>query len=90
MKIQYKLQKNYVLLLYDEKVPRHFWKIAMVTRAPSKDSEIKGAIMRIKKTNAIFKRPVNKPFPIEYTYHGTNQTDNAREQKLRWEAAVIG
>ena len=68
------------MLVYDEKVPRHFWKVDIVTVAlSSKDSEIKGAIVRIKKTNAIFKRPVNKPFPIEYTYHGTNQTDNARE-----------
>ena len=48
-----------------------------------RDSEIKGAIVRIKKTNAILKRPVNKLFPTEYTYHDTNQTDKAREQKLR-------
>ena len=27
--------------------------------------------------------------PIEYTYHDTNQTDKAREQKLRAEAAVM-
>ena len=46
--------------------------------------------MRIKKANAILKRPVNKLFPTEYTYHDTNQTDKAREQKLRREAAVIG
>ena len=46
--------------------------------------------MRIAKTNAILKRPVNKHFPIEYKYHETNQTDKAREQKLRWEAVVIG
>ena len=91
IKIKYKLPKNYVLLVYDEKVPRHFWKIAIVTGAlPSRDSEIKGAIVRIKKTNAILKRPVNKLFPTEYTYHDTNQTDKAREQKLRQEAAVIG
>ena len=83
MKIQYKLQKNYVLLPYDEKVPRHFWKIAMVTRVPSKDSEIKGAIVRIKKTNAMLKYPVKKLFPIEYTYRDTTQTDKARKQKLR-------
>ena len=44
--------------------------------------------MRIKKINTILKRPVNKLFPIEYTDHDTNQTDKAREQKLRWEAAV--
>ena len=72
-------------------MPRHFWKIAIVTGVlPSRDSEIKGVIVRIKKTNAILKRPVNKLFPTEYTYHDTNQTDKAREQKLRQEAAVIG
>ena len=52
--------------------------------------------MRIKKAIVALKRPVNKLFPIEYTdwisieYHDTNQTDKAKEQKLRWEAAVIG
>ena len=46
--------------------------------------------MRIKKVNAILKRPVNEFFPTEYTYHDTNQTDKAREQKFRREAAVIG
>ena len=45
--------------------------------------------MRIKKANAILKRPVNKLFSTEYTYHDTNQTDKAREQKLRREAALI-
>ena len=28
--------------------------------------------MRIKKTNGILKRPINKLFPTEYAYHGTN------------------
>ena len=91
IKIKYKLHKNYFLLAYDEKVPRRFWKMAIVTGIlPSRDSEIKGAIGRIKKTNPILKHPINKLFPIEYTYHDTNQTDKARAQKLRWEAAVIG
>ena len=45
--------------------------------------------MRIKKGNAILKRPVNKLFPTEYTYHDPNQTIIASEQKLRREAAVI-
>ena len=62
-------------------MPRNFWKIVIVTEVlPSRDSGIKGAIVRIKKTNAIFKRPMNKPFPTEYTYHDTNQTDKAREK----------
>ena len=46
--------------------------------------------MRIKKANAFIKCPVNKLFPTEYTYHDSNQTDKAREQKVRREAAVIG
>ena len=46
---------------------------------PSRDSEIKGAIVIIAKTNVILKCPVNKLFPIEYTYHETNQTDKTRE-----------
>ena len=46
--------------------------------------------MRIKKTNVILKRHVNKLFPIEQIYHDTNQTDKASEQKLRWKAAVLG
>ena len=49
----------------------------------------KGAIVRIKKANAILKRLVNKLFPTEYTYHDSNQTDKAREQKLRQKAPVI-
>ena len=66
------------MLDYDQKVLRHFWKIAIVTGVlPSRDSDIKGAIMRIKKTNAVLKRPLNKLFPIEYTYHETNQIDKA-------------
>ena len=91
IKIKYKLPKNYVPPVYNAKVPRHFWKIAIVTGVlPSRDSEIKGAILRIKKTNAILKRPVNKIFPIEYTYHETNRTDKGRKEKLRWEATVAG
>ena len=52
--------------------------------------EIKGATVRIKKTNAILKRHLHKLFPNEYIYNDTNETDKAREQKLRWEAAVTG
>ena len=46
--------------------------------------------MRIAKTNANLKLPVNKRVTVENTYHDTNQTDKTREQKLRREAAIIG
>ena len=78
--IKCKLPKNYIVLVYDEKVPRYFWRIVIGTAVlPSRDSEKKGAIVRIKKANAIFRRPINKLFPTEYTYHDINQTNKARE-----------
>ena len=81
---KYKLPKNDFVLVYVENVPKHFWRIAIVKGVlPSRDSKIKGAIVRIKQNNKILKRPANKLFPTEYTYHDTNQTDKAREQKLR-------
>ena len=50
----------------------------------------KEAIVRIKKANAILKRPVNKLFPTKYTYYDANKTDKAREKRLRRDATVIG
>ena len=49
---------------------------------PSRDSEIRGAIVRIAKNNTILKRPVNKLFAVEYTYHDTNQADKARHKEI--------
>ena len=31
IKIRCKLPENYVVLVYDEKMPRHFWRIVIVT-----------------------------------------------------------
>ena len=65
---------------------RNFWRIATVTRVlPSRDSGIRGAIVRIAKTNTILKRPLNKLFAVENTYHDTNQTDKAKEKSLDFE-----
>ena len=72
------------MLVFDEMVPIHFWKIDIMKPAlPSRDSEKIGAIVRNKNTNAILKSPVNKLFKIEYTYHDTHQTGKAREQNVR-------
>ena len=54
----------------------------------SRDPEIRGAIVKTVKADTIVKRPINKLFTIENTYHDTNQTDKAREQKLREEEDV--
>ena len=86
-----KINVNDTVLVYDEKVPRNFWRITIVTEVlRSGDSEIRGAIVRIAKTNTILKCPINKLFTVENTYHDTNQRHKTREQKLWPEATVIG
>ena len=65
-------------------MPRLFWRIAKVTRVlPSRDSEIRGAIVRIPNTSTILKCPVKKLFIVENTYYDSNQTHKASEQKFR-------
>ena len=73
-----------------KRCPNTFGELPLTRVLPSRDSEIRGAIVRIGKTNTILKRPVNKLFPVENTYQDTKQTGTAREQKLKQEAAVIG
>ena len=51
-------------------VPINLWRIAIGRGVlPSRDSEIRGAAVRIAKTNTILKRPINKLLTVENTYH---------------------
>ena len=78
-----KINVNDIVLVFYEKVPRHFWRIAIVTRVlPSRNSEIRRPIVRIAKTNTILKRPVSKFFAVENTYHDANQTDKASHKEI--------
>ena len=86
-----KINVNDIALVYDEFMPRQFQRTAIVTGVLSRrDSEIRGATVRMVKANTILKRLVNKLFTVKNPYHDNNQTDQTREQKLRPEAAVIG
>ena len=78
-----KINVNNIMLVCYEKVPRHFWRSAIVTRVlPRRDSEIRGAIVRIAKTNIILERPINKLLAFENTCHCTNQTDKASHKEI--------
>ena len=78
-----KINVDDIVLVIYEKVPRHFWRIAIVTRlSPSRDSEVRAAIVRIAKTNAILKCPVNNLFAVENIYHETSQTDKASHREI--------
>ena len=78
-----KINVNEIVLVFYEKVPRHFCRISIVTQIiASRDSEIRGTIVTITKTNTILKRPVNKVFAAENTYHDSNQTDKASHKEI--------
>ena len=78
-----KLNINDIVLVFYEKMPRHFWRIAIVTRVlPSRDSEIRRAIVRTAKTNTILKPLVNKLFAVKNIYHDTNQTDKSNHKEI--------
>ena len=80
-----------IVLVYLEMVPKHFWRIAIVTEIlSSRDSEMRGATVRMTKTNMNLKRPVYNFFTVKNTYHNTNQADKTSEQKSWRDAAVIG
>ena len=76
IKIKYKLPKNNVndiVLVFLWKGAQTFLRIVTVTQLlPSKDSEIRGAIVRITNINTILKHPIYKLFMTENTYHDTN------------------
>ena len=78
-----KININDIVLVLYEKVARHFWRIAMVMRVlPNRDSEIRGAIVRIAKTKTILKCPINDLFTVENIYHDTNETDKVSHREM--------
>ena len=78
-----KINVNDTTLVFYEKVSKHFRRIAIVTRVLfSRDSEVRGEIVRTTKTNTILKRLVNKLFAAENIYHDTNQTNKAIHREI--------
>ena len=63
-----KINVNEIVLVYDEMMPRPIWRITIVTGVlSSRDSEIRGAVVRMTKTNTILKRPLNKLITVKNT-----------------------
>ena len=73
-----------IVTVYDKKVSRHFWRIAIVKGYYLVDSEIRGAIVRITKTNTILKHLVNKLFLIGNTYPGKGTKVKERSSRNWW------
>ena len=50
-----------------KRYPDTFGELPLTGVLPSRDSEIRAAIARIARTNAILESPINKLFPFENT-----------------------
>ena len=54
-----------VVIIYDEKQPRHLWKIGKVMELiPSRDGRVRGAQIKVGKSGVIIKRPINRLYPL--------------------------
>ena len=60
-----KIEVNDVVIIYDDKQPRHLWKIGKINEIiPGRDGRIRGAIVKVGKSGAIIRRPVNRLYPL--------------------------
>ena len=78
------------MLVYDQKVPRNFWRIAIETGVlTSTDSKIKEQEWKTQKPIQSSNVPSIDSSQLKNEYD-TNQTDKGKEQNLRREAVLIG
>ena len=54
-----------IVIIYDDKQPRHLWKIAKVQSViAGRDGRVRGAEVKVGKSGYVIKRPVNRLFPL--------------------------
>ena len=68
------------------------WRLGIVTELETgRDNHIRGALVRIPKTNSVLKRPVSKLYPIECcSQKDENNREEIERTRPRREAAVFG
>ena len=60
-----KIEVNDIVVIYEDKQPRHLWKIGRVMEViGGRDGRIRGAEVKVAKSGAIIKRPINRLYPI--------------------------
>ena len=60
-----KIQIDDVVIVYDEKQPRHLWQLGRVeSLIAGSDGLIRGALVKLGKTGSKINRPVNKLYPL--------------------------
>ena len=60
------IKVNDIVMVCAAKLPRSQWKLGLVTELiPGQDTKVRGAKVRLSKTNTIITRPVNKLYLLE-------------------------
>ena len=60
-----KIELGDIVIVYDEKQPRHLWQMGRVTNLiAGNDEVIRSASVKLGKSGCIINRPVNKLYPI--------------------------
>ena len=60
-----KIREGDVVIIFDEKAPRHMWRIAKVEKLiTSGDEKVRGAVLKLGKTGNTMKRPICKLYPF--------------------------
>lgn len=79
------IKEGDVVLVFEEKVPRHRWRIAKVEKLlPSSDGQIRGAAVKIGKTGSLIQRPINKLYPfVQRNEHNEDSNDVSSIFKTR-------
>ena len=60
-----KIQMNDVVIIYDEKQPKHLWQMGKVVKLlAGDDGVVRAASVKLAKTSNVINRPVNKLYPL--------------------------
>ena len=86
---------NDVVLIEEERKPRSTWKMGIVVELiKGKDDNVRGAIVRVPKSNSLITRPICKLYHIESLRECSDEivtvNDNAIKERPKREAAILG
>ena len=60
-----KVEIDDVVVIYEDKQPRHLWKLGRIVNIiPGRDGRIRGAVVKVGKSGAVIRRPVNRLYPL--------------------------
>ena len=79
------IREGDVVLVFEEKTPRHLWRMARVEELlASSDEKVRGAKLKIGRTGSTIKRPINKLYPfVQCEKHSEGESDIRSVFKVR-------